>query len=120
MAIAGTQRRKRKKVVTGTQGQSQDVTSVTEDQDVILQNPRRQGGVYTALPAGFSVSGSRPPLGTAAARGRLMLFGPSGPGSMAAGEGCDCSHSNARAIIGCRDRKSTRLNSSHVRISYAV
>src|SRR5690606_27174088 len=100
MAIAGTQRRKRK-VVTGTQGQSQDVTSVTEDQDVILQNPRRQGGVYTALPAGFSVSGSRPPLGTAAARGRLMLFGPSGPGSMAAGEECDSTQSNARSITGC-------------------
>src|SRR5690606_33516339 len=59
MAIAGTQRRKRKGL-TGTQGQSQDLTSVKEDQGVILQNPRRQGGVYTAAPAGLSVSGLAP------------------------------------------------------------
>src|SRR5690554_2628583 len=100
MAIAGTQRRKRK-VVTGTQGQSQDVTSVTEDQDVICKIPAGRV-VFTPLCLrGFLFPASRPPLGTAAARGSLMLFGPSGPGSMAAGEGCDCSHSNARAIIGC-------------------
>src|SRR5690606_40430004 len=36
--------------------------------------------------------------------------------------GLECTHGSwwARQTIVCRDRKSTRLNSSHVKISYAV
>src|SRR5690606_41633504 len=34
--------------------------------------------------------------------------------------GCSLSENNQRLVRGFKDRKSTRLNSSHVKISYAV
>src|SRR5438309_7194042 len=54
------------------------------------------------------------PTGFATNLGVLTTFG--GPGTLV----CSDELNHASIVDGCRDRKSTRLNSSHSSISYAV
>src|SRR5690606_41825858 len=50
----------------------------------------------------------------------LFSSGLSGNWRIIAGPALLGSHRNRKSALGCLDRKSTRLNSSHVKISYAV
>src|SRR5437773_5281645 len=57
----------------------------------------------------------------------LEVFGTLGQPQGTFGSGYDCAHhaivfdaAGTTAYVGSRDRKSTRLNSSHITISYAV
>src|SRR5690606_39477465 len=61
-----------------------------------------------AVAAGIAAVGVQPPF-TVAGRAFLVLVGEVAPGAIAPG-----------ALVPGPDRKSTRLNSSHVKISYAV
>src|SRR5690606_3161223 len=89
----------------------------------------RGGGHYSMAMQAVVAGGRQPPMNTFASRRRARPAGYHGPGT-ATGEGNPRGakpHRQAGTVVLADlehvlrvDRKSTRLNSSHVKISYAV